>query len=66
MMLLKNKQFKKRNKEEKILISSIMSQKTDVDNIPQNPEELSKQKYDDEEKYTRLHAKFESEEMEIL
>lgn len=58
-MLLKHKQSRKKNQEDKILISSMMSQKQKED-TGEDPAELAQSKLDDEAKYIKLHADFES------
>jgi len=58
MMLLKHKQSHKKNKEDKILINSMVSQKQKED-TGEDPGELVQAKLDDEAKYIKLHADFE-------
>jgi len=60
MMLLKHKQSRKKNREDKILISSIISQKQEDGETTEEPEELSRMKYEDEAKYMKLYSYFES------
>lgn len=59
-MIIKHKQNKMRKTGENNLMDAITSQiLQEGEEIPEDPETLAKQKYDDEAKYTKLHAYFE-------
>lgn len=59
-MIIKHKQTKMRKTGENNLMDAITSQiLQDGEEIQEDAETLAKQKYDDEAKYTRLHAHFE-------